>query len=187
MENITGSPTADEASAALDEAEASRARLAGRIALPSWFYTSLGVAIAAQIATTAIGLGGNGLWGLAALMAGLVLFFVVAGVQLARFRRRNGVWLAGFASRVVLGTGYVTSATYALALGIAIWAALDELWALTILSAIAGGAAYALGGRRWVRAYRREPATYGPGESAAWLAVLGLLALAGLALLVIQH
>src|SRR6185312_7851237 len=107
-----------------------------------------------QIATTAAGLGdGNGV----ALAAGLALFAVVAGVQLARFRRLNGVWLGGFASRVVLGTGTAASVSYALALAAAIWAATGAHWWLVALWSAAGGAAYALSGRRWMRTYRATP------------------------------
>jgi hypothetical protein len=121
----------------------------------------MGAAIAAQLATTAVGLGADALWVLA---AGLAIFVAVAVVQLARFRRLNGVWLGGFASRVVLGTGIPASASYAIALGAAIWAAFDELWWLVALWSIAGGAAYALSGRWWLRGYRALPAVHGRGE-----------------------
>ena len=56
----------------------------------------------------------------------------LAGPRALRGRRRrparalprlNGVWLGGFASRVVLGTGTAASLSYAVALGAAIWAA----------------------------------------------------------------
>src|SRR4051794_839001 len=110
MESKPDRPTADEASAALLDAEAMRATLADRIVTPSWFFVSLGVAIAVQIATVAVGLGDKpaldaGEVGAAWLVAvGVAVFAAVAGVQLARFRRLNGVWLGGFASRVVLGT-----------------------------------------------------------------------------------
>ena len=177
-------PTAAEASEALSDAEASRARLAHGIATPSWFSTSLGAAIATQIATTAVGLGDGDPWTLA---AGMAIFVAVAGMQLVRFRRLNGVWLGGFASRVVLGTGTAASASYAIALGIAIWAAYDARWWLVTLCSIAGGAAYALSGRRWMRAYRAEPAVHGRGESAAWLTLLSIAAVAGLVLLVINR
>ena len=50
-------PTVAEVSAALTDAEASRATLAHGIATPSWFFASVGAAIATQIATTAVGLG----------------------------------------------------------------------------------------------------------------------------------
>lgn len=183
MESNPERPTAAEASAALTEAEASRATLAGAIATPSWLYASLGAAIATQIGTAAFGLGDGAP---RVLVIGLVLFAAVAGVQLARFRRLNGVWLGGFASRVVLGTGTLTSASYAIALGAAIWAAYDARWWLVAFWAIAGGAAYALSGRRWLGAYRAQPAVHGRGESAGWLALLGIAAVAGLALLLIN-
>jgi hypothetical protein len=183
MESTPERPTAPEASAALIDAEASRAALAQRIATPSWFFTSMSAAIAAQIATTAVGLGEGAPW---AVAAGLAVFAAVAGVQLARFRRLNGVWLGGFASRVVLGSGFPASAAYMLALGGAIWAGHDARWWLVALWAIAGGVAYALAGRRWVRGYRAQPALHWRGETAVSLAALTAAALAGLALLLIN-
>jgi hypothetical protein len=169
------------AQAALRDAESSRARLAAGVALPSWFFASMAVAIAAQIATVAAALGDGAGWPLA---LGLAFFAAVAGVQLARLRRLNGVWLGGFASRVVLGTGAAASASYAVALTAAIWAGYAERWWLVALASIAGGAAYALAGRRWLRAYRGDPAAHARGESAAWLALLAVPAVAGLVLLV---
>jgi len=180
MESNWDRPTAEEATAALTDAETSRTTLARGIATPAWFFTSMGVAIAAQIATTAVGLGTD----VPVMMAaGLALFAAVAGVQLARFRRRNGVWLGGLASRVVLGTGIPASTSYAIALGAAIWAAYDARWWFVGVWSIAGGAAYALSGRRWLRAYRAQPAEHGRGESAAWLFAAAVAAVAGLAFL----
>jgi len=192
MESKPHRPTAAEASAALSDAEATRATLADRIATPSWFFVSMGVAIAAQIATVAVGLGHkpaldagevDAPWLVA---AGVAVFAAVAGVQLARFRRLNGVWLGGFASRVVFGTGAAASVSYAAALGGAIWAAYGSRWWLVGLFSLAGGGAYALSGRRWLRTYRSEPADHARGESVAWLAALGVMAAAGLALLLIN-
>ena len=183
MESMRERPTAAEASAALTDAEASRATLAHGVGTPPGFFTLMGAAIAAQIATTAVGLGGDAPWVLA---AGLAIFAAVAGAQLARFRRHNGVWLGGFASRVVLGTGIPASASYVIALGAAIWAAYDARWWLVALCSAGGGAAYALSGRTWMRAYRAQPAAHGRGESAAWLALICVTAVAGLALLLIN-
>jgi hypothetical protein len=183
MESTPEYPTAEEASAALAGAEASRATLARGITTPAWFYTSLGVAIAAQIATAAAGLGGDAPW---MLVAGLALFATVAGVQLGRFRRRNGVWLGGFAGRVVFGTGTSASVSYVMALPAAIWAASGARWWLVACLAIVGGAAYALSGRRWMGTYRTAPAAHGRGESARGLALCGVVGLAGLALLLIN-
>jgi hypothetical protein len=180
MESTPPRPTTAEAAAALADAESSRTALAGRIVTPPWFFTSMGAAIAVQIATTAAGLGDEDL---RVLIAGLAVFAAVAGLQLARFRALNGVWLGGFASRVVLGTGMAASASYAIALGAAIWAAYAGRWWLVALCAMAGGAAYALSGRRWMHGYRAEPALHGRGESIAWLALLAVVSVAGLVLL----
>ncbi|MGH2941317.1 MAG: hypothetical protein ACRDLN_00880 [Solirubrobacteraceae bacterium] len=165
METTSKSPSADEVSAALNDAEASRARLVDHIALPSWFFTSMAVAVTTQISTAALAVGGSEAWRLWTLAAGLAVFTMVAGVQLARFRRLNGVRLGGLASRVVLGTGAVAWSSEALALGVAIWASLDGLWWLMAVSSIAGGAAYALNGRLWLRAYRADPAAHARGAS----------------------
>ena len=182
MESTPDRPTAAQAAAALTDAETARAALARAIATPSWFLPSIAAAVAAQIAATAVGIGEDAPL---VVVAGLAIFAAVAAVQLARFRRRNGVWLGGFASHVVLGTATLASAGYAVALAAAIWAAFGEQWWLVALCAIAGGVAYAVGGRRWMDAYRAEPATHGRGESAALLALLGAAALGGLALLLV--
>jgi hypothetical protein len=187
MESSYRPPTRDEAAAALMGAEASRAELAGAVVLPSWFATSIGAAIALQIGTAALGLGEGSPWAWWALAAGLVVFVVVGAVQLTRFRRRNGVWLGGLAGRVVLGTGTVASSSYAVALAAAIWAAFDEQWLLVVLASLVGGTAYALGGRRWLAAYRTEPEAHGRGASAAWLTAISLAAVGGLVLLVLER
>jgi hypothetical protein len=185
MENRVGVPSPEDAAAALADAENSRAHLAGALVLPSFFYGSIGAAVAIQIATTSLGVADLGNWARWLLVAGLVAFAVVAGTQLVRFRRSNGVWVGGLASRVVAGTETIASVSYGLALGGAIWAALDGIWWLVALTSLAGGLAYALSGRRWVRSYRAEPAEHSRGESAAWLAVLVVAVVAGLVLLVI--
>ncbi|HEX8104074.1 MAG TPA: hypothetical protein VF533_15755 [Solirubrobacteraceae bacterium] len=181
MESAPHRPTAEEASAALADAEATRATLADRIATPSWFFVSLGVVIAAQIAAAAAGLGDEP----ALVVAGLAVFAAVAGVQLARFRRLNGVRLGGFASRVVLGSATAASVSYTVALGAAIWAGSAGRWWLVALWSVAGGAAYTLSGRRWMRRYRGDPAAHARGESLAWLALAAVAALGGVGLLVL--
>jgi hypothetical protein len=172
-----------EAAAALGDAEAARAAIARRVSAPPWYAGSMAATIALQIAATAVGLGTGRAWVVA---AGVALFAVVAVVQLARFRRRNGVWLGGFASRAVLGTDASASSAYVVALGAATWAAFEDRWWLVALCSLAGGAAYALCGVRWLRRYQAEPAARARGESAAWLAIGGATALAGLALLLIS-
>jgi hypothetical protein len=185
METMSPFPTPEDAAAALADAEASRTLLARSLVLPSYFYGSIGTAVAVSIATTALGVADVGSWAMWSLGAGVVTSLLVAGIQLARFRRLNGVWLGGFASRVVGGTAAVASVTSGLAYGGALWAAFAGLWWLVALCSIGGGVGYALSGRRWVRIYRAEPAKYSRGESAAWLAVLGAGAVAGLVLLLV--
>ena len=156
--------------------------------MPSWFFASLGAAIAVQIASTAVGVADPSSWKLAALASGIAVLVAVAGVQLARFRQLNGVRLGGLLSRVVLGTGTLASASYAVTAMAAILGAFDKRWWLVATSSIIGGALYALNGRRWLRAYRTEPALHARGESLTWLALLtGVAALAGLALLLLYH
>jgi hypothetical protein len=176
-------PTAAELSAALTDAEASRAALAGRIVTPSWLFTSLGAAVAIQIATMAVGWGTGAVW---VVISGLVPFVAVAAVQLARFRRLNGVWLGGFASRVVLGCGVPASVSYVAGLVGALWAAFDDRWWLVALWSLAGGAGYAFSGRRWMQDYRGDPERHGRGESVAWLVAIALAAVTCLALLLIN-
>ena len=190
MENMSGSPTPEEAADALADAEASRTTLALRLVVPSFFYISIGSAIAVQIATTAVGMANvdhqallqPAVW---LVISGCVAFAAVAAIQLIRFRRLNGLWLGGFASRVVGGTAMSASVSYVLTLGAAIWAAFEAAWWLVAVCSLAGGVAYAMSGRRWVRIYRGEPATHARGESAAWLAALAVLALVGLVFLMI--
>jgi hypothetical protein len=161
--------------------------LARRLTTPSWFFTSIGAAIAAQIASLAVGVGATSPATLAALAAGIVALAAVAGLQLARFRRSNGVWLGGFLSKVVLGTSSLASASYALASVAAILAAFDAEWWLVAVWSTIGGAAYALSGRRWLRAYRAEPARHAQAESALELGVMVVAALAALALLLLYR
>lgn len=186
MESTPKRPDAAAASTALRDAEASRTTLARGVTTPSWFFTSIGAAVAVQIASLAAGVGATSPWTLAALVAGIVALAAVAGVQLARFRRLNGVWLGGFVSRVVLGTGALASASYAVASVAAILAAFGAQWWLVAIWSMIGGAGYALSGRRWLGDYRAEPARHAQ-ESAVWLGAMTVAALAALALLLIYR
>lgn len=177
-------PSAIDAAAALLDAQDARARLAQGLVTPSWFFASLALAIAVQIATTAIGVAQDEPW---VLVGGAVAFLLVAGVQLARFRAVNGVWLGGLASRVVLGTATSASIVYVAALGVAIWAAYRDLAWLVVVSATLGGGGYAAAGRRWLTRYRAWPSDHARGESAALLVAAALVALAGLAVLVVNR
>ena len=185
MENMTDVPSPDDAAAALSDADAARTRLTDGLVLPSFFYISIGAAVTAQITTAAVGLAVHTNWAQWLLIAGLAAFALVAALQLIRFRRRNGVWVGGLAGRVVLGTATTSSLSYALALGAAVWAGFEDLWWLLGICSLAGGVAYTLSGRRWLRIYREDPATHGRGESAWQLAGLGAVALTGMVFLVI--
>lgn len=157
--------------------------MAEHVAVPRLFFVPIGAAVAIQIGTTAAGIAGQGGSSGWLLLVGLAAFLAVVAVQLARFRSLNGVWLGGLVSRVIGGTAEAASLSYCAALVGALWAALADVWWLVPLCAAAGGAGYALSGRRWLRDYRSEPARHSRGESAAWLAVLAALALAGAVLL----
>ncbi len=86
-------------------------------------------------------------------------------------------------SRVFGGTATTASTSYAAALAAALCAAFAGVWWLVPLCAAAGGAAYALSGRSWLRRYRTDPAAHGRGEPAVALGVCVVLALAGVVLL----
>jgi hypothetical protein len=176
-----------DAASALADAEAARHRMAETLALPSYFHSSIGAAIAVQIATTAAAFGLDD--GPAALLlaAGLIVFALVAAGQLARFRRLNGVWLGGLASRVVLGTATLTSTLYAVALAAAAWAATAHQWWLVALAAAYGGTGYAWCGRRWWDSYRADPARRRRDDSRAVVLVLPVLAAAGLVALLVAR
>ncbi|MEO7016208.1 MAG: hypothetical protein ABI130_11030 [Leifsonia sp.] len=165
MESSDKRPTPDEATAALLAAGSAPYELSRRLTTPSWFYTSIGLAVVVQTATLAAGVTLQSLAGVGLAVAGLVPFALVAWLQLARFRRLNGVWISGLASKVMFGGGASASTLHFLALGIALWAVFEERWWLVGLCAVAGGAAYALCGALWMRSYRADPAANGRGGS----------------------
>jgi hypothetical protein len=112
-----------------------------------------------------------------------VLFATVAAWQVWRFRRANGVLVARFVSRAVLGNDVRASLAYAAAFAAAIGAGLHEVWWLLVVCAATGGVLYVLSGRRWVRLYRGDPAAHSRGESVLVLVVISTLAVIGLVLL----
>jgi hypothetical protein len=181
----TGTPDPKDAAAALDDVRLSQARLAAGLRLPSWFYGSIGLAIAVQILTAAFGLVVDSTRAHVVLVAGLLGFAAVAGIQALRFRRLNGVWVSRLVSRVVLGTAAAASVAYAAALAGALWAALGDHWWLSAVCAIAGGAGYIASGMRWMRVYRADPQANAGRESVWWMLVATALAGAGLFLLIL--
>ena len=185
METSGSRPTPDEAAAALLDAGSARDQLSHRLTLPSWFHTSIGLAVVVQTATLAVGVADQSSAGIGLAVAGLVPFVLVAVVQLVRFRRLNGVWVGGLASRVVFGSDAAASTAHFLAMGAAIWAAFEERWWLVGLCAIAGGVGYALCGVRWMRSYRGDPAAHSRGESVLLLVALVVPLFAGAVLLLV--
>ncbi len=172
--------------AALYDAERARDDLAADLVVPPGYDLVIGAAVAVQIASSVVGLTVDHAWARTVLVVGNLAFGVVAVLQIVRFRRLNGVRVQGFVSRVILGSAMTASFGYAAALVGAYVAALRDLWWLAGLAALAGGLLYVLSGRRWLRAYRKEPARLGRAESALWMALLVGLAAAGLVLLVTQ-
>ncbi len=172
---------------ALRDAERARDEWAEAVVLPPGHDLAIGAAVAVQIATTAIGLFVDASWARWMLAGGVLLFGVVAAVQLWRFTRLNGVRVRGFAAKVVFGSAVTASFGYAVAAVVAYVAAAQGLWWLTGVAAVCGGVVYVLSGRRWLRAYRQEPARLGAGESALWIALAAALAVAGLVLLVLER
>ena len=178
----TESPTGPgDAGSQLAAAEALRTQLTRTLRLPSWFHESIGAAVAFQVGTIAYAVSrpSVGAAVITVLVAGVVVFAAVAAVQLARFRRLNGVWVGGLASRAVLGSSTLSSIVYAVFLSAAVGAGMAGLWWLSVLAAAGGGAGYALSGRHWWAAYQREPAKNAHGEPLLIAAGAFVVALTG--------
>ncbi len=185
MESSESAVTPADAQAAIAAAESARTRLAASLRLPSHFHTSIGAAIAVQIATGATGIADQSTWGLVLAAAGVLVFVLVAGVGLARFRRLNGAWLARLASQVLLRTTGLTSLMYAAAFALATWTAVTGVWWLVPVFALAGGSAYAWAGRRWWRRYQSAPADDRRRGRIAVEVVAVVVAVVGLVVLVV--
>ncbi len=91
----------------------------------------------------------------------------------------------GLASRVVLGSGALSSTAYLGAFAAATWAAFGSVWWVVAVAAVAGGVAYALGARQWWHSYLKDPVAYARGASPRVLAALALVAAIGFAVLVV--
>jgi hypothetical protein len=177
----------NDAGAELARAEALRARLTGTLRLPGWFHESIGAAVALQVGTAAytVSRPSAGAAAVAILVAGVAVFAAVAALQLQRFRRLNGVWVGGLATRAVLGTSTLSSLVYAGSLAAADWAALSGPWWLAALAAVAGGVGYAVSGRLWWAAYLRDPERHARAESRLYLIGVVVVALVGLVVLLV--
>ena len=88
--------------------------------MPSWFFASLGAAIAVQIASTAVGVADPSSSTLAALASGIAVPVAVAGVQ-RRASAAQRIRLGGLSSASCFGTGTLASASYAVAAGRQSW------------------------------------------------------------------
>ena len=171
----------------LAAAEIARQRLTGGLRLPTWFHTSLGVAVAVQIGAAAYGIAGQGAAPMLVLVAGCLFFILVAVVQVARFRRLNGARVDGLVSRAVLGTSSPSVVAEVAGLAGAVWAALEGRPGLAAVAAVAGGAGYAASARLWWRRYQAEPAGHARAESLTTLVLLGGVAVAGLVVLLLAR
>jgi hypothetical protein len=188
METSEPFPNPEDPTSALAEAEASRTQFASKLVLPSFFWCAIGAAVAIQIATTAPAAAHAGTsafsWALGWwALGGWAFFALVAAIQFVRFRHLNGVRLGGLADQAVFGGARAAFISYGLALPTSMWAAFYRTWWLVAFCAIAGGAAYALIGRRWWRRYQGDPASQSRGISGGWRAVQFAAAAAAVVLL----
>lgn len=169
----------------LTAADQSRRRLADSLQLPVWLHVVLAVGVTAQVGTAAYGIAAQTAVGLGIVLVGLAVFGLVATFVLSWFRRINGARVDGLANQVLLGGGTLTSLLYLGSLVAATWAAFESVWWLVLLAAMTGGVGYALGTRRWWKLYRHDPAAHTAGASPRLLVGLGVLAVLGLAVLLL--
>lgn len=185
MESNRARQNPDDARSVLAEADHARRRLTAGLRLPAGHHPALAAAVAVQVGTAAYGIAEQTSAGLAVLLVGAALFLGVAALTLYRFRRINGVRVGGLDSKIVLGTGGVSTLVYLGAFGAATWAAFASMWWLVAAAAVAGGVGYALDARHWWHAYRHDPATHAGGVSPRLLASLAVLACLGLVALLV--
>ncbi|HEV2796754.1 MAG TPA: hypothetical protein VGV65_03970 [Nocardioides sp.] len=177
-------PDPDSMRAELAAADVARQRLSGRLRLPAGILPVLGVGIAVQIGTAAVGIARQTTAGMALVGVGLVVLLAVVAWTLLRFRQVNGVRVDGFASQVVLWTGGTATGAYVAGFVGATWAAFESVWWLVAVASVVGGVGYALAVRQWWEAFRADPASRSAGASPKVLALLAAGAVVGLAVLV---
>lgn len=166
-------------------ADQARDRLAAGLRLPSGLHPALAVAVAVQVGAAGVGIAQQTAAGLALVLAGLAVFLMTAALSLHRFRVINGVRVDGLASQVVLGADATSSLVYLGSFAAATWAAFESVWWLVAVAAVAAGAGYALGARRWWHAYRSDPVAHAGGASPRLLASLAVIACLGFAALLV--
>lgn len=179
------SPDSGDAASVLAAAQESRQRLTAALRLPRAFHAVLALAVAVQIATAGYGIGQQTTAGLLILLGGLAFFLLLALLLLHRFRELNGARIDGLSSQVLLGGGPTASLVYLGAFAGAVWAGFEAQWWLLAVLAVSGGVGYALAARTWWRHYREDPLTRAPGASPRLLAGLAVMALLGLAALLV--
>lgn len=185
MESKPVAPDPEGACAVLAGADLARDRLTSGLRLPTGLLPTLAVAIAVQVATAAWGIAEQTTVGMVVLLAGLVVFALVAGLALHRFRRINGARVDGLAGQVLLGTGALATGAYLGALAAATWAAFESQWWLVAIAAVGGGVGYAFGVRQWWHAYVDDPAGHARGASPRVLVALAMVAGLGLVALLV--
>lgn len=154
MESSPPQATSAEALADLERAERARADFAAGLALPLGYDIVLGAAVAVQITTAAVAVTMGGAGAGLLVLGGLVVFGLAAGVQLLRFRQRNGAWLGGFVHQATFGVSWPAALGYGVALAAAMVAADARNWWLVGLAAVCGGLAWSVASVRWMRRYR---------------------------------
>ncbi|USQ77387.1 hypothetical protein [Ornithinimicrobium cryptoxanthini] len=180
METAATGPEPEHARSMLAAADQSRSQLIDSLRLPGELHVALALGVAVQVGTAAYGISQQTAGGLAVVLTGMAVFGLVAAFILHRFRRVNGARVDGLSSQVLLGSGTLISLLYLGSLGAAIWAAFESAWWLVTVSAVVGGASYAVGVREWWKSYRHDPVARTRGASPRVLAGLGAVACVGL-------
>jgi hypothetical protein len=156
LSDMESSPPTTRAAALADLERAQRARadFAAGLVLPLGYDIVLGIAVAVQIATAAAALTTSPAWSGLLVLGGLVMFGLAAGVQLLRFRQRNGAWLGSFLHQATFGISWPAAIGYAVALAAAMVAGNAHNWLLVGLAAVCGGIVWSVASVRWMRRYR---------------------------------
>ena len=135
----------DTAVAQLAALQADRAALADRVLQPWWHDVALGLLLFAFLSSYAF----DSLW---VTFPALVLFCAGLGVLVSAYRRITGIWVS-ITPRALALWGAVVLVVLVPALVLA--QGYDQHWAMVVAGAVLGAAA-AVFGRRWGRAYAAE-------------------------------
>ena len=170
----------------LRDAERARDELAASIALPRAHDGIIGTCVALNVMSFAIATVVDEPWAFGCLVVQLVLWWLVALVEMWRFSRLNGVRVSGYAHKVVLGNTPMAAVGFFAALGAAHLAGAQGLWWLVGVTAVAGALVWVHGGRRWLRAYRADAGRLGaPKETGPWMLALATVLAVAMGVLVV--